>query len=104
MDLVCSVLTSMATQGALFKSIAAFNIITDAALVLLPCTVVLGVQVSGSKRWRIVALFATRILACIATAIQVHYFSILLASPDKTWANINSSMWAQYANPPPIKP
>lgn len=82
-------------QDALFKSIAAFNIITDAALILLPCTVFWRVRISNSRRWRIVALFAARIIVCIATAIQIHYFSILVKSTDKTWANINSSLWDQ---------
>ncbi|KAG0647828.1 hypothetical protein D0Z07_5979 [Hyphodiscus hymeniophilus] len=81
---------------------AAFNIITDAALILLPCTVFWKVQVSRSKRWRILALFATRIIVCAATAVQIHYFNVLVKSSDKTWANINSSMWEQCVSLPSL--
>jgi hypothetical protein len=38
------------------------NILTDAALVFLPCLVLQKVQISGLKRLRIMAMLATRLM------------------------------------------
>jgi hypothetical protein len=47
---------------ALVQSIAAVNITTDLALVVLPCIVLWNVHVSTSKRIRIIGLIAMRLV------------------------------------------
>ncbi|KAJ5113648.1 hypothetical protein N7456_002182 [Penicillium angulare] len=49
-------------QAALFQTIATFNIITDVALVILPCMLLRTVQLSRWKRFRIMALIASKFL------------------------------------------
>ncbi|KAF4160434.1 hypothetical protein CNMCM6069_008784 [Aspergillus lentulus] len=82
-------------REALASCIWTMNIFTDAALVFLPCIVLQKVQISGLKRLRIMAMLATRLIVCVATGIQMHYVHIAVSSPDRTWANINSTIWDQ---------
>lgn len=82
-------------QTALFQAIATLNILTDVAIVLLPCMLIRSVQLSGWKRFRIMALLATRILVCISTGIGVHYTINMLKSSDIPWANTDSTIWDQ---------
>ncbi|RHZ50505.1 uncharacterized protein CDV56_102743 [Aspergillus thermomutatus] len=82
-------------REALANYIGTMNILTDVALVFLPCIVLQKVQISRSKRLRIMALLATRMIVCVATAIQMHYANIAMNSPDRTWASINASLWGQ---------
>lgn len=49
-------------QIALFQAIGALNIVTDIALVLLPCVMLRKVQLSRWKRFRIMAMLASRLL------------------------------------------
>lgn len=49
-------------QSALFQAIAAINIITDIALVVLPCVLLRNVQLSRWKRFRIMALIASKVM------------------------------------------
>ncbi|PKX91159.1 uncharacterized protein P174DRAFT_463296 [Aspergillus novofumigatus IBT 16806] len=61
-------------REALSNYIWTMNILTDAALVFLPCVVLQKVQISGLKRLRIMAMLATRLivmmnLSIITTAI-----------------------------------
>ncbi|KAJ5149715.1 hypothetical protein N7448_001293 [Penicillium atrosanguineum] len=69
-------------QAALFEAIAALNIVTDIAIVLLPCMLLRTVQLSHWKRFRIMALLATRILVCISTGIGIHFTVEMLQSSD----------------------
>ncbi|PMD40203.1 hypothetical protein L207DRAFT_511746 [Hyaloscypha variabilis F] len=82
-------------QLAIHDAIASVNIITDASLILLPCVVFVKIQVSKSRRYGIMALFATRILVCVATGVQARYFKSFTSSADKTWASTDSSVWDQ---------
>ncbi|GFF45087.1 hypothetical protein IFM46972_07709 [Aspergillus udagawae] len=82
-------------REALAIYIWAMNIITDAALVFLPCVVLQKVQISRLKRLRIMAMLASRLIVCVATGIQMHYVNIAISSPDRTWTNIDSTIWAQ---------
>ncbi|KAJ5166313.1 uncharacterized protein N7482_005094 [Penicillium canariense] len=82
-------------QAVLFQVIGALNIATDIALVALPCTLIRNVQLSRWKRFRIMALLASRLLVCIATGLGVKYTVKMLDSPDVTWANTNSTIWDQ---------
>ncbi|KAH1284734.1 hypothetical protein KXW28_000846 [Aspergillus fumigatus] len=82
-------------REALANYIWSMNILSDAALVFLPCVVLHKVQIRGLKRLRIMAMFATRLVVCVATGIQMHYVNIANSSPDRTWANINATIWAQ---------
>jgi hypothetical protein len=87
---------------AIHDAIASVNIITDASLILLPCVVFVKIQVSKSRRYGIMALFAIRILyfnlsslhlpntvltmcrVCVATGVQARYFKSFTNSADKT--------------------
>ncbi|KAJ5777460.1 hypothetical protein N7520_000706 [Penicillium odoratum] len=80
-------------QAALFQAIAAFNIITDVALVVLPCVLLRNVQLSRWKRFRIMALIASKFAVCAVTGVEIHYTLNLLASPDHLWASTNSTVW-----------
>uniref|UniRef100_A0A093VNT6 Rhodopsin domain-containing protein n=1 Tax=Talaromyces marneffei PM1 TaxID=1077442 RepID=A0A093VNT6_TALMA len=82
-------------QGVMFRAIGAFNIITDVVLVFLSCAVLWTVQVSMGKRLRIISLLAIRLVVVIAVAFQIHYYIILTESTDKTWAQMNASIWDQ---------
>ncbi|KAJ5612061.1 hypothetical protein N7510_005255 [Penicillium lagena] len=82
-------------QIALFQVIAALNIITDIGIVVLPCMLLRTVQLSRGKRFRIMALLASRILVCVATGIEVHYTVAMLKSSDIPWENTNSTIWDQ---------
>ncbi|KAJ5895948.1 uncharacterized protein N7473_005347 [Penicillium subrubescens] len=82
-------------QAALFQAIAAFNILTDIALVVLPCLLLRNVQLTRLKRFRIMALLASRFLVCIAAGIEIKYTVRMLNSPDIPWANTNSTIWDQ---------
>ncbi|KAJ5281290.1 hypothetical protein N7478_006662 [Penicillium angulare] len=90
-----SELTTDCLQAALFQTIATFNIITDVALVILPCMLLRTVQLSRWKRFRIMALIASKFLVCGATGIEVHYTLKMLGSPDILWASTNATVWDQ---------
>jgi len=81
--------------GALHDAISAINIATDAVLVLLPCLVFWTVQ-EHMRRYRVTALFAIRILVCVITGIQIHYYGRFLSSSDPTWSKMNSSILDQF--------
>ncbi|KAJ5802476.1 uncharacterized protein N7503_004926 [Penicillium pulvis] len=82
-------------QPALFQAIAALNIITDVALVVLPCVLLRNVQLSRWKRFRIMALIASKLVVCAATGVEIHYIFNLFKSPDLLWASTNSTVWDQ---------
>ncbi|KAJ5660053.1 hypothetical protein N7507_006504 [Penicillium longicatenatum] len=82
-------------QAALFQTIAALNIITDVALVVLPCVLLRNVQISRWKRFRIMALIASKIIVCAAAGVEIHYTLNLFNSPDLLWASTNSTVWDQ---------
>ncbi|KAJ5698924.1 hypothetical protein N7462_000929 [Penicillium macrosclerotiorum] len=82
-------------QTALFQAIATLNILTDVALVLLPCMMLRNVQLSRWKRCRIMALLASRLLVCIATGAEIKYTVDMLKSSDIPWKNTNSAIWDQ---------
>ncbi|KAJ6103055.1 hypothetical protein N7486_005482 [Penicillium sp. IBT 16267x] len=82
-------------QAALFQAIAALNIITDVALVVLPCVLLRNVQLSRWKRFRIMALIASKLVVCAATGVEIHYNLNLFKSPDLLWASTNSTVWDQ---------
>ncbi|OJJ50177.1 hypothetical protein ASPZODRAFT_128795 [Penicilliopsis zonata CBS 506.65] len=82
-------------QGALVTAIGVVNILTDILLVLIPCIVLHQVQITRSKRLRIMAMLATRFLVCIATGLEIHYALIALHDSDRTWASIASVIWDQ---------
>ncbi|KAJ5637627.1 hypothetical protein N7490_007506 [Penicillium lividum] len=82
-------------QAALFRAIGAFNIMTDVALVVLPCVLLRNVQLSRWKRFRIMALIASKFAVCAVTGVEIHYTLNLLASPDHLWASTNSTVWDQ---------
>ncbi|KAL8756519.1 MAG: hypothetical protein Q9199_002883 [Rusavskia elegans] len=50
-----------------------FNIVSDIIILVLPAKTVWSLQIPRSKRIRIVALFATGLLACIANAMIILY-------------------------------
>ncbi|KAJ5740782.1 hypothetical protein N7493_000654 [Penicillium malachiteum] len=82
-------------QEALFQSIAALNISTDVALVVLPCILLRNVQLSRWKRFRIMALIASKLMVCAATGVEIHHILIMLQSSDVTWASTNATVWDQ---------
>ncbi|PCG92746.1 Hypothetical protein PENO1_072980 [Penicillium occitanis (nom. inval.)] len=92
---IISVANEFLIQDAMFRAIGAINIITDIALVFLSCAVLWTVQVSLSKKLRIISLLAIRLVVVIAVAFQIHYYIILTNSADKTWAQMNASIWDQ---------
>jgi hypothetical protein len=79
----------------MFQSIGAVNIVTDVALVFLSCAVLWTVQVSLGKKLRIISLLAIRLVVVIAVAFQIHYYLIATEAADKTWAQMNASIWDQ---------
>jgi hypothetical protein len=107
----------------MYDTIGAFNIITDAAIILLSCGVLWTVQVSMAKRVRIISLLAIRLVyvvpfpavskaiqetrmeldianimvnsVILSVAFQIHYYGIVVSSSDKTWAQMNASIWDQ---------
>jgi len=82
-------------QDAMFRTIGAFNAITDAALVFLSCGVLWGVQVPLMKRMSIISLLGLRLFLIIPIAFQIHYYNVLSNATDKTWAMTNASIWDQ---------
>ncbi|KAL8783397.1 MAG: hypothetical protein Q9213_004656 [Squamulea squamosa] len=50
-----------------------FNIISDVVILLLPVKTVWGLQIPRNKKIKILALFATGLLACIASSMIVFY-------------------------------
>ncbi|KAH8594760.1 hypothetical protein B0O99DRAFT_687537 [Bisporella sp. PMI_857] len=76
-------------------AIAAFNIITDAALIVLPCILFWNVH-DRMRRSRVVALFSSRIIVCIVTGLQLRYFTRYMRSPDPTWTSMDSSILDQF--------
>ncbi|KAL8670532.1 MAG: hypothetical protein Q9168_004929 [Polycauliona sp. 1 TL-2023] len=57
--------------GVLFTSL--FNIVSDIAILVLPARAVWKLQIPRGKKIRIVALFATGLLACIANMMIIFY-------------------------------
>ncbi|OKL59749.1 hypothetical protein UA08_04917 [Talaromyces atroroseus] len=82
-------------MAVMFQTIGAFNIITDAAIVLLSCGVLWTVHVSMAKRVRIIGLLAIRIVVIVAVAFQIHYYDVVVTSSDKTWEQLYASIWDQ---------
>jgi len=81
--------------GALHNAISAINIVTDLGLILLPCLVFWRVQ-DRMRRYRVTALFATRITVCAITGVQMYYFGKYIKSSDPTWSNMDSSILDQF--------
>ncbi|KAI2787274.1 hypothetical protein POX_f07637 [Penicillium oxalicum] len=86
---------SCGNQAVIFEVIGVFNILTDIALIVLPCLLLRNVQLTQLKKFRIMALLASRLLVCIATCLQIKYTVKMLNSPDKPWSNTNSTIWDQ---------
>lgn len=59
---IIGVANELLIQDAMFRAIGAINIITDIALVFLSCAVLWTVQVSLSKKLRIISLLAIRLV------------------------------------------
>jgi len=81
--------------SALHDAIAVLNIFTDAALIVLPCLVFWKVQ-DRMRRYRVTALFTTRVFVIVITGVQIHYFQRFIKSDDPTWSNMNSTILDQF--------
>lgn len=84
-------------QWALYLSNGIWNILTDIVLVLLPVWLMWNVQVTETKRWVVIGLFACRIIVpafSIAGIVAMHSF--YNATPrDPTWHAVGSTIWVQ---------
>ncbi|KAI3342534.1 hypothetical protein F4824DRAFT_495483 [Ustulina deusta] len=71
---------------AFFRYVAIANIITDAALVLVPITIISPLQMPIRTRAIIISLFGSRILVIVSTIFQLIYLSQFLDNQFTTTA------------------
>jgi len=72
-------------------AIWSLDIVTDIFLIVLPCLVFWKVN-DPMRRYRVTVLFAARIIVCMLSGIQMHYFNITVKSPDPTWSSMNPTI------------
>jgi hypothetical protein len=68
---------------ALHNAIASVNVVTDASLILFPCVSFFNIQVSNTRRYGIMALFATRIM--YANLSTLHLSSLFWQYVESVW-------------------
>ncbi|XP_014555757.1 hypothetical protein COCVIDRAFT_38473 [Bipolaris victoriae FI3] len=61
------------------------NLVTDVALLFLPIYVVSRLQMSIKKKFAVSAIFGAALLACVSSAVRLHYTILHLDSKDNTY-------------------
>lgn len=82
-------------QGALYFVTAILDVITDLAITMLPIIMMWNIQIQRSKKVTVMAVFLCRLVVCFAEIPRMIYLARYLQSSDKTWGNVNLSIWTQ---------
>ncbi|KAL8925179.1 MAG: hypothetical protein Q9208_003684 [Pyrenodesmia sp. 3 TL-2023] len=70
------------------------NITTDVAILVLPARTVWKLRIPRRKKFEIILLFATGLLACIANALIIYYSFLLGAKADVSYNAAWACLWA----------
>ncbi|KAF2704977.1 hypothetical protein K504DRAFT_449041 [Pleomassaria siparia CBS 279.74] len=66
---------------------AAFNILLDLMVILLPMPVVRNLNLAKRQKWLLMGLFALGGVVCIMSIIRLHSLLIMATSTDPSWDN-----------------
>ncbi|KAJ4989116.1 integral membrane protein [Stagonosporopsis vannaccii] len=80
-------------KAALYIATAALNIITDLMVIVLPIPMVLGLQMSRSRKVMLVLLFSVGFITCITSAVRVALLPPMLTTKDSSWDTVYPSLW-----------
>lgn len=72
---------------------AAFNILSDVVIILLPIPVVVQLHLPRRTRGGLCAIFAVGVFVCITSVLRITTLNIATSYKDITWDSIPSSMW-----------
>ncbi|KAI1268034.1 hypothetical protein F5Y18DRAFT_277060 [Xylariaceae sp. FL1019] len=86
---------SCVDEKALFYSHDVINITTEVILLILPLTIVWGLQIRPQKKAVVLGLFWTRILVPVAIGFHLDALSRYLFKGDPTWNYLLPSLWNQ---------
>ena len=87
--------TTCINQNALYYTTGGISILTDILIVAIPAAIVSKIQIQVSERVNIWAIFATRIVVIITTAVWLGELGAYLYSSDPTWYNDIPTIWMQ---------
>ncbi|OQV09638.1 hypothetical protein CLAIMM_13739 [Cladophialophora immunda] len=82
-------------QEALSLFVGVVNILTDLALIAIPSAMMWWVQTNTSKKWQVVALFASRIIVPIFIIFQLVEYRKFYQSDDRSWRMVGPAIWSQ---------
>ncbi|KAF7876408.1 hypothetical protein EAF04_001500 [Stromatinia cepivora] len=74
---------------------AGVNIAADLAIFFLPLPIILKLQMPRSKKIALCGVFATGILALVASALTVYYRVQIIHNPDSTWSTAQTYVCIQ---------
>ncbi|KFY29442.1 hypothetical protein V493_02359 [Pseudogymnoascus sp. VKM F-4281 (FW-2241)] len=82
-------------ESALHYAAGVIDILSDAALTILPLTILWGVQIHQRKRAIVMLVFIARLFVCFAEIPRLIYLSRYIGSTDKPWYGANVAIWTQ---------
>lgn len=82
-------------QDIIYYTNGIINILTDVMTLMLPVIILWNVQITRKRKVAVFIIFAVRILVCIATLGQIITLKGYLHSTDRTWLDVNLSIWTQ---------
>ncbi|KAJ8109483.1 hypothetical protein OPT61_g7428 [Boeremia exigua] len=80
-------------KASLYIATGVLNIITDIMVIALPIPMVLGLQMSKSRKVMLVMLFSVGSITCITSAVRVALLPPMLTSKDSSWDTVYPSLW-----------
>ncbi|KAE8384489.1 hypothetical protein BDV23DRAFT_177019 [Aspergillus alliaceus] len=72
---------------------AAFNILSDLVIIVLPVPVISNLQLPLKSKVALCGIFAVGIFVCITSILRITTLDIATSHLDITWNSIGSSMW-----------
>ncbi|KAM0285966.1 hypothetical protein ACHAQH_001154 [Verticillium albo-atrum] len=88
LDAKCLNVTAIGWAGAIF------SILEDIAILLLPITEVLKLQLTLKKKIAVCILFGIGSFACVTSMIRLKYMISFANSVDSTWDNVDIVIWS----------
>jgi hypothetical protein len=80
---------------ALYYATGVGDILTDLSVIILPALVIWNVQIPARERWTVFAVFASRLVVVICTAVRLSTLPKYFGTSDQSWAAVSPQTWIQ---------
>jgi hypothetical protein len=81
--------------AAVYFSIGAVDILSDAIIIATPGFIVWNVQISRRQRCTVIGVFASRLAVCVCSGLLLVSIPAFIKSTDRSWEALTPQIWRQ---------